>query len=273
MPVVSPSSLPSGELGWYDLRGKHVLVTYRHRQRCTGPKPGDAKQILTETYKKLLLKLPLKVVVLGDSISLGTGTSGCSSQPPFMPPWPDLLAYRWKRDFNNPSLKILNLSLGGQTTYWAKGIAPSCAASLRPDLTLIAFGMNDFWSVAPEAFKSNIQAVIHAIEKANPKAEFVLISSVPFDPDYCSDKVCLANFNGYLDALKSLVGPRVAYVDMNAMGRYLVGKKGHKSLAVDPMHPNDYCARWYAAAVASLLEPPQGKQRPDTGNKNRDRAP
>ncbi len=261
MPLVNPSDIPKGDLPWYQINGKHVLVTYKHSGENQGPKPDDAKQVLPETYRKLQTKQPLKIAAIGDSITLGTGTSGYSIIPPYMPPWLELLAYRWSRVFGSKSIKAVNLSLGGQTTYWAKDIAPTCASSLMPDLVLIAFGMNDFWSISPEEFKANIQSIIATIRSQNEKAEFVLISSIPFDPDYSTEKYYLGNINGYPEMLKSLAGKGIAYVDMNAIGKYLSEVKGHKSLTGDPMHPNDYLARWYSSAVVSLLDRRVEKQK------------
>lgn len=260
MPYVNPSELPKGDLPWYEIKGKHVLVTYRHGGKYDGPKPADARTDLPETYQKLVSKKPLKIVGLGDSIMLGSGTSGYSMEPPFMPPWSELLAYRWSRVYGNKTIKAVNVSLGGQTSYWARDIAPSCVASLKPDLVLIALGMNDFWSISPEEFKANVQAVIASIRTENKKVEFVLISSIPFDPEYSSDKYYLGNIEGYAGVLKSLTGHGIAYVDMNAIGKYLSDVKGHKSLTGDPMHPIDYFARWYGGMVASLFDRTQSDE-------------
>jgi len=261
MPLVNPSDIPKGDLPWYQISGKHVLVTYRHSERYRGPKPEEAAALLPETYRKLVSKQPLKIVALGDSITLGTGTSSYSMNPPYMPPWPELLAHRWSQVFGYEAIKTVNVSLGGQTTYWAKDIAPSCVASIRPDLVLIALGMNDFWSISPDEFKANVQSVMTTIRAQNKKVEFVLVSSIPFDPDYSSDKYYLGNINGYPGVLKSLAGQGIAYVDMNAIGKYVSGIKGHKSLTGDPMHPYDYFARWYSSAVASLMDPKERNSR------------
>lgn len=254
MPLVHPSDIPKGDLPWYQISGKHVLVTYKHSDDYQGPKPEESRILLPVTCRKLLSKQPLRVVALGDSITLGTGTSGYSMNPPFMPPWPELLAYRWSQVFGYKAIKTVNVSLGGQTTYWARDMAPSYVASLKPDLVLIAFGMNDFWSISPDEFKANIQSIISTIRSQNENAEFVLISSIPFDHEYSADKYYLGNINGYPGVLKSMEGKGIAYVDMNSIGRYLGEVKGSKSLTGDPMHPNDYFARWYSTAVASLLD-------------------
>jgi len=253
MPSVDPDSFPTGELQWHQVDGKHVLVTYRHGSGYFGPRTSMAKRLLAETLKRLVEGRPLRVVVLGDSISAGVGTSGHASRAPYVPSWPDLFAHRLRNAFPQSKIKVYNLSLGGQTSAWGKQIAPECAVPLKPDLVLIAFGMNDFWSISPDEFKANCESIIGSIRQSNRKAEFVLISSMPFDPAYTRDSGYLANMAGYPEALSQLRGAGTAFVDMHAIASFLSEVKGFRSLSVDPMHPNDYLARWYASSVSALL--------------------
>lgn len=254
MPIVEPQSLPSGELAWYLIGREHVLLTYKHNTSFQGKLFSPSPPSLPRMVKKLKAKAPVKILAVGDSITLGTGTSGFENRPPYMPAWPDLLAYRLKRQFKDPFIQVLNLGLGGQTSYWGRSIASDFAAPLKPDLVLIAFGMNDFWSVTPREFADTIRSMIADIRKDNPNAEFALISSIPFDPQYTKQEDYMRNISGYARALAELRQYGVAFVDMYEIGLYLSGIKGHKSLTVDPMHPNDYFARWYADRVASLFD-------------------
>lgn len=47
--------------------------------------------------------------------------------------------------------------------------------------------MNDFWRLSPDQFKSCIETIINKVKAANPKAEFLLICDMKFDPQYVLD--------------------------------------------------------------------------------------
>ena len=55
-------------------------------------------------------------------------------------------------------------------------------------------------------------------------------------------------------ALKSLAGSGVAFLDMTAITGALYAAKNPKDILADPMHPNDYLARWYAQGLVALLK-------------------
>jgi lysophospholipase L1-like esterase len=127
---------------------------------------------------------------------------------------------------------------------------------LEPDLVLIGFGMNDFWSIEPGAFRANVQAIMDRVRAKNPKAEFVLISSIHFDPAYTSDPVYLGHFNGYVDELRSMSGPGIGFLDMASISAALYDAKRAKDVLADPMHPDDFLARWYAQGLVALFHRP-----------------
>jgi lysophospholipase L1-like esterase len=243
IPTMSESEFATGEFPWTRLYGRHVFVTYEHADRWQGPVPtyqGDRLPISTS-------KRPLTVVAFGDSITLGINVSGYRNVPPYLPPWPDLLARRLGRT------KLYNVALGGMTSAWARVQAREVVGSLRPDLVLVAFGMNDFWSLTPAQFRENLEGVMAEIRAVRPRCEFLLIAPMKFDPAYTADPTYVGNLAGYAEELRGLAGPGVGFVDMTELTAYLYAAKSAKDLGTDPMHPDDFLARWYAQAAAATL--------------------
>ncbi len=96
------------------------------------------------------------------------------------------------------------------------------------------------------------------IRAENPKAEFILLSNIKFDPDYVldSDKnkaFYLGNMEGYSKVLQQPESNGVINLDMTTLSDAIYHLKKAKDCIVNPLHPNDYMARWFAQGLAQLL--------------------
>ena len=256
IPTVDAGGYPNGEFPWYEADGKHIVVTYEHAGAWAGPTPQYAGEHLPRTIEKLKSRRPLTIVAHGDSITLGENVSGYMQIPPYMPTWAGLFADRLRKAYGGET-RLYNTALGGMTSEWGHEFAGSAVAALDPDLAIVAFGMNDFWSISSARFRSNIQGIINKIRQRCPDCEFLLIASMPFDPAYTQGPAYLGNIAGYPPALQSLTGPGVQMLDMHAIGNALFTAKKPKDLIANPMHPNDFLARWYAQGLAAMLIPPK----------------
>ncbi len=255
IPTMKDSEFAKGQYPWTELQGHHVFVTYRHQGHWSGPVPTFQGEFLPKTVEKLTKKKPLRIVAFGDSITLGINVSGFRGVPPYLPPWPTLVAHELERRTGS-KITLYNTALGGMTSQWAKDNAHDAVATLKPDLVLLAFGMNDFWSLEPKYFLANMKAAIETIRKTNPNCEFLLIGSMKFDPIYTTEEPYVGNLAGYPAVLRSLVGKGIGMFDMTELSDSLYHAKSQKDLATDPMHPDDFFARIYAqGVVASLLKP------------------
>jgi lysophospholipase L1-like esterase len=243
-----------GDLKWYKLAGKHLTVTYTHQGNWQGPPLRYEGDKLPETMRKLTKRIPLTVVAYGDSITHGTGTSGDTQISPYMPTWAELFVHGLKRRYQHERIQLYNTALGGMTSDWGRENATAIVASLNPDLVLIAFGMNDFWSLSPERFRSNTLSIIQQLQSQKPSTEVILIASMRFDPAYTKDPSYRTRMDGYVKALRSFVRSGIRLLDMDAISEILMERKKPKDLISDPLHPNDYLARWYAQGLLTLLE-------------------
>ena len=138
-------------------------------------------------------------------------------------------------------------------------------ASLNPDLVTIAFGQNDFWGIPADAFSNNISNIIQSVRGKNPCAEFLLVSTLRFDPAYTTNGGYWKLVGEYAAKLKAMAGPGVQFVDMTAISEAIYAAKKPKDCLNDPLHPNDFLARWYAQSLVAALDPISGRPAPVSG--------
>ncbi len=268
---VRDGELPKGEFKWSNVGGKQIMVTYEHEEALDLPNPAFAGGRLPNTIKKLEAHMPLIVVAYGDSITHGLGESRLSHIRPFLPPWPELFVYRLKSIYQDDQIQLFNSAQSGATSKWGKKYAERMVASLNPDLVIIAFGQNDFWNISANSFTNNIADIIKTVRMKNPDAEFLLVSTARFDPAYTA-KVQYWNVVGeYAARLKAMTGPGVQFVDMTSISERLYAAKKPKDCLNDPLHPNDYLARWYAQSLVAALDPDSGRTSASMTNANTSR--
>jgi lysophospholipase L1-like esterase len=260
MSRIYEKDLLQGSLAWNVIGGKQILVTYEHKDPWTGPVQPYLGAHLPNTIHRLRSRLPLRVVVYGDSISYGLGSSHMQKMPPWQSPWADLFAEKLKDVWQDPDISVFNASQSGADSRWAKDMAGRMVASLHPDLVVIAFGQNDFWSISADIFADSISAVIHTVKASNPEAEFVLLSTMRFDPAYTSDRVYWNRVTQYEQRLRAMTTQGVQLVDMTAISGAVFAAKAPRDCLNDPLHPNDYLSRWYAQSLIAALAPDQDEQ-------------
>jgi lysophospholipase L1-like esterase len=259
LPQVQAANLLKSEFAWNVFGGKQVMVTYEHDDAWNHPYPSYVGNGLPHAMDKLKAHEPLTIVAYGDSITHGYGESRLSHIPPFLPPWPELLVRRLETIYQDQHIQLYNSSQSGATSKWGKDFAGRMVASLNPDLVLIAFGQNDFWSVSPNSFATNIADIIQTVRGKNPNAEFILVSTLRYDPAYTTNAEYWNRVGDYAHKLKAMTGPGVQLVDMTAISQWVYAAKKPMDCLNDPLHPNDYFARWYAQSVVAALDPNSGR--------------
>lgn len=216
----------------------------------TGPKPTYAGSQLPRTVKILSEKQPLKIALLGDSISTGCNASGWAGAAPFQPPYQDLLVRNLEAAYG-AKVTLSNFAVGGTATSWGLANIDKVIRA-EPDLVLLAFGMNDSAGRSAEDYQANTQAMIDAVRKARPDAEFILIATMLGNKDWITLKHEL--FPKYRDALKELCGPGIALADMTSLWKELLKHKKDWDLTGNGVnHPNDFGHRLYAQVLSALL--------------------
>lgn len=246
------------DLAWFNTESQWVVVTYIHHDKWSGVVPTYKGTMVPHTIAKLKAKKSLKIVAYGMSITRGLDVSSYDNVPPYMPTYVDLFTNQLKKAYRYNDIKLYNAGLPGAVVDWGAKYADEYVSVIKPDLVIIDFGMNDFWRMTPEQFKGYIQTIINKVKKVNPQVEFLLLSNMKFDPDYVldSDKTkswYQANMEGYSKVLQQMEAKGVINLDMTAISDILYHKKKAKDCIANPLHPNDYLARWYAQGMAQLL--------------------
>lgn len=261
MTQVKDVDLIKGELNWNEMIGRQVAVIYEHNDTWTGPVPGYLGDSLPNTMKKLRAHARLRVVAYGDSITHGLAASRLMNIPPFMPPYPELFVTRLKQIYHDDAIQLFNSAQSGATSDWGARMSGRMVASLNPDLVTIAFGQNDFWGTSADTFANNISNIIKTVRVKNPRVEFLLVSTLRFDPAYTARADYWKSVGEYAAKLKAMAGPGVQFVDMTAISEAVYAAKKPKDCLNDPLHPNDFLARWYAQSLVAALDPDSGRLR------------
>ena len=246
------------DLAWYNLQSQWVVVTYTHQDKWAGPVPGNKGGRLPRFMARLHSGSEVRVVAYGMSITRGFNVSGYDGVKPYMPSYVDLFAEGLRRSYPRAAVRLYNAGLPGSTVSWGAEHVSSYVNPLRPDLVIIDFGMNDFWRMGSAEFGDSVRSIIRQVRVVRPEAEFLLLANMKFDPEYVldSDKYksyYRGNLAGYRDALLTLEGEGVAVMDMTTLSDAIYARKGARSCIVNPLHPNDYLARWYAQGMLETV--------------------
>jgi len=232
-----------------------VSVTSRHAKdawRC--PLPLYAGDLLSGSIGKLRRGEPLKLVVLGDSISEGANSSAAYPAPPFQPGYAELLTEKLRNTYRS-SIILENLSKGGMASNWGC-VTARAVADMRPDLVILAFGMNDAPLFSEEISRENILSIIDTVKQGSPQVEFILVSPMLSNPDWVS--IDHSSLFRYRDMLEGVRGPGCALADITSIWRYLLEVKPFCDMTGNGVnHPNDFGYRIYAHALSSLLINPE----------------
>jgi beta-galactosidase len=254
MPFRTESSFDKKDLAWYSLQSQWVVVTYTHHDKWAGTVPAYKGDRLPLVLGRLRAGKPVTVVAYGMSITRGFNVSGYDGVKPYMPTYVDLFAegLRWR--YPRAAVRLYNAGLPGSTVNWGARYVSQYVNPLQPDLVVIDFGMNDFWRMKPDEFGDSVRSIIRQVRAATPQVEFLLLANMKFDPEYVSDSDAnkgfyMGNLAGYRDVLVSMEGPGVAVMDMTTLSDAIYKRKKARDCIVNPLHPNDYLARWYAQGM------------------------
>ena len=119
----------------------------------------------------------------------------------------------------------------------------------KPDLVIIAFGMNDVFQRNVALYEANIRALMEAItrRRASRTQEFILVGSMLGNSEW---GMPMDQFPIYRDALAKLCGPSVVLADMTSMWEAAFWPKRFYDLTGNGVnHPNDFGHCVYAQSL------------------------
>lgn len=233
-----------------------VVAEYETDERWTGFVPAGAARLLPKTVARLRGRKPIRLVVLGDSISTGANASAFIREAPFAPAYPELVA-RGLEALGAAKVTVTNLSVGGKTSSWGVTRIPEVVAG-RPDLLIIAFGMNDALRVdsvgsSPQQYGRNIRDMVARTRQALPDCEIILVASMIGNPDWAL--LDQGRFRAFRDELRELEGPGVAVADVTSFWAELLRRKSFSDLTGNGLnHPNDFGHEVYAQVILETMK-------------------
>jgi acyl-CoA thioesterase I len=226
-----------------------VQASYPHADAWTWQPPVPDARSLSRSLAKLKERKGLRIVALGDSITEGYNASGFAkvNAAPYQPCYVELVEDFLQQRFGTP-VTLLNLGVAGtKIGNGLKQIGQLTAA--RPDLVIIAFGMNH-GEPGPQ-FEAAMRTLLDAVQKAAPEADVILVSSMTMAPE--QGKVA-PKFIAYRDGLKNLASPQVALADVTTPFIELLNQKNFSDLSGNNYnHPNDFTHRLYAQVICQLF--------------------
>ncbi len=236
---------------------RQVEVTY---ERAAADWPGAVPQFdaskLPKTLAKLKAKHKLTIGVSGDSITFGLNASGLVGAAPFMPIYPELVAAQLQETFGG-EVALFNRAGGG----WNINSGLNDLDKLiehKPDLVIVAYGMNDVGYRDPEKYKAGVAKLIERLRAANPDVEVILVATMLGNDQW--KHTPREMFPLYLDALKSLAGTEgtassgIALADLTSLWTEMLKRKRDSDLTGNGVnHPSDFGHRVYASAIMALL--------------------
>jgi acyl-CoA thioesterase-1 len=242
----------------HEYHDMQVLVNYTHKAgEWTAYRPEFSGPQLPNMLRKLSNHEPVKVVLLGDSISTGCNASGWAGVAPYLPLYGDLVVKTLEAVYGS-KVTLKNLSVGGKDSPWGAQIAKQQVAPEKPDLVILAFGMNDAVGRPAAEFQAYMKAQIDAVKQTNPACEFILVATMLGNPDWTTLHPEL--FPQYRNALAKLCQPGVVLADVTAVYEELLKHKKYLDISGNGVnHPNDFGHRIYAMVISSLLIKDFGK--------------
>jgi len=228
------------------------LITYDHSAKWTGLLPASGKTELVRTMAKLKAKQPVNIVILGDSISTGASASSTFNEFPYQPSYPDIVADGLRLRYGAP-ISLVNLSEGGQDSKWGVTQAAK-VVDAKPDLVLIAFGMNDCSRlVSGESYGESVNKIVATVRASLPETDFIIVSTTLGNPDW--DQSVPELYSKYLDVLTAAKQPGITVADMTTVWQEMLKIKKFSDITANGInHPNDFGQRIYAHVILQLMQ-------------------
>lgn len=257
-------------------RTNHLCVTYAYKsseQELGFETPEYAEASFARLTAKMKKGEPIKMLVFGDSISVGASASSFVNFAPYLPTWFDLVKSAIAKRYyggDESRITLVNTSVGGENSNWGVSQIESGAFDVEGyDFVIVGFGMNDSYTgydTTPEVFAKNIEKIVSGIREGSPDADFLVLG--PFTPnpksifagkhaDYveptrekCAELDGEQSGCGYLSMYgisTAILAAKQKNNDKDARYQYIDLSSNYTN------HPNDFTVRLYAGAIIGTV--------------------
>lgn len=200
---------------------------------------------------KLANRQAVRIIALGDSITVGNNSGKVIGFPPYRKPWLEQFFDRLEQKF---AIKCHweNRAVNGSASDYPLN-KPEVLAGAA-DLWIIAFGMNDLAHHSAEEFARNLRKIISQVAAADPAAGFMLLTPMSGHPDW--KRTPLESTARFSEEIRKIAGDteNILLADVNKLWSKVLTVKDFYDLTGNGVnHPNDYGHTIYAAAVDALF--------------------
>ena len=251
--------LPEGYLLFSEghfFHDRQIAVTYTCKKGgWTGVRPASALERLPRTAAMLQNGEPLTLLAYGDSITEGANASKRTEVSPYQPSYSELIALGLEARYGC-KINYINTAVGGKKAAWGLEEAEERVAAHRPDLMVLAFGMNDGRTPMPD-LKAQLKGIIETVRKEKPEAEVILVATSTPNPQMTHENACFwrkqAEQKPWLDEIAAEL-PGIVVADITGMQRFMHSKKRFIDTTGNHVnHPNDFFHRLYAQFILGML--------------------
>jgi lysophospholipase L1-like esterase len=226
---------------------RNVEITYRRDEKIASVKVVGS---LPRTAARLKEGESFTLGVSGDSISTGLDASAKVNAAPFQPGYPELVTAQLQAKYDC-RIALKNRAVAGwSVAHGVKDLDKLLAE--KPQLVVVAYGMNDVGRRDPKWFGEQTQAILDKIKATDKDIEVILVAPMLGHGEWTATPREM--FPKYRDELKKLAGEGVALADVTAVWELLLKNKHDLDLTGNGLnHPNDFGHRLYAQAILAVL--------------------
>ena len=227
-----------------------VFVTYTHQKDESLFVPQKSTK-LNKFVSKIQKGEEVNLVFFGDSITAGGNSSGRGNTAPFTPRWSEMVRDALAAKYPAAKINFTNTAVGGKETNWAISEVDNSVNAYKPDLLVLAFGMNDGGKTT-EAFIKNTKTIIDKVLAANPDCEIAVIGTMLPHSETTYYKNQYLQEAALYEMAKSYANVDVVPVT-SAHSSILEHKRYYDMTGNNVNHANDFLIRVYAQTILEVL--------------------
>jgi len=237
---------------WY--HEKQIAVSYEPERNWQFAPPISSIDQLPRLKKLLAEKKPITVVLFGDSISAGGDCSGLHFVPPFQQNFGELVARMLAKTYGS-EVTFINPARPGATSAYGLTQAAVQVGAFKPDLAIVAYGMNDRAPKRRVVYKQNMEKILDTIRADSPETEFVVVTPILNSPKQTTG---LDPVKYIRDEALKISRPGIAFADVTTTELDMINHVDYLDLSGNGAnHPNDFMHRVYAQRILQVLLPPK----------------
>ncbi|MFT5473875.1 MAG: lysophospholipase L1-like esterase [Kiritimatiellia bacterium] len=245
-----------GEGAFVHDRQARVSYTYRGDALQAQPYfPKPQAEQLPNITKGLRDKTANRILLVGDSISVGYNASGFVDAFPHQSAFGELVVNRLKEQ-SGAALTLVNISRGGAGAGWGLNQLEKLT-DVEPDLAIIAFGMNDGGHTNhvqnSDRYERSLRGIIEGLRAAQPQLDIILVANMLPNAAFRPHAGHFENRQRLYKLAETF--DRVVVADVMAVTEALLQRKKFADISGNNLnHPNDFLHRVYADVILGVLD-------------------